>query len=169
MIISLFQPSRAEEASSRMIISQAHLPMWAHPTMTLPGFGSGQTRRICSGPTRVTVGEEPSKYNRHKGDDREVGPLLWRRKRVTRHGVGPVRSPFVTTVRLILWNITTTFVAFTKSFRRLSLCAMIYVDGRTYCPNDRGDNADTLPAVEPHCSLRGREGPPTFPSLNALT
>jgi hypothetical protein len=41
-----------------------------------------------------------------------------------------------------------------KSLQRVPLRGMIQIDRRTYRPDDRGNNPDTLPAVEPHCSLR---------------
>jgi hypothetical protein len=71
----------------------------------------------------------------------------WRR-------IGIVLS-LVAPVPVIARNVSTRAIDPAEFLVGIPFCRTVHVDGRTYRPDDRGDNPDTLPAVEAHRYLSG--------------
>src|SRR5262249_11885546 len=92
------------------------------------------------------VGKEPSKHNRRKCHQGHVG--LVRQKPIARYNILLPGSLFRTAGWNIARNVQTCVVVAHERRRGLFPGGMIQVHRRTYRPNDRCGNTETLPAVE---------------------
>src|SRR5215468_5182594 len=95
------------------------------------------------------VGEKPSKHNRRKCHQGHVG--LVRQEPIARYNILLPGSLFRTDAR----NAPTCVVVAQERRRGLIPGGMIQIHRRTYRPNDRSGNADTLPVVKAHVQPLG--------------